>query len=101
MFFMSTIRLTVTSDLEKEINFLRMMEYPTLTDAEIVKVAVGAQAVRSRKATKKAVIDYDDSDPNLKEMFLVAERSFELGEEEEEPFWDETKLKPFSLKKHV
>ena len=40
MFTMNTIRLTVTADLKKEIDYLRMMEYPTLTDAEIVKVTV-------------------------------------------------------------
>ena len=97
---MNTIRLTVTTDLKREIDFLRMMEYPTLTDAEIVKVAVGAQAVKSRKAVKK-VVEYDNSDPSLRETLLVAQRSFDLGEEEEEPFWDETKLKPFVLKKHV
>lgn len=99
MFFMSTIRLTVTADLKKEINFLRMMEYPTLTDAEIVKVAVGAQAVRSRKAVKK-VVEYDDSDQNLKEMMRHAEYIFSLDENDQydQPFWNESKLKPIDPK---
>ena len=99
---MSTIRLTVTSDLKKEIDFLRLMEYPTLTDAEIVKVAVGAQAVKSRR---KRVFDYDDSDPAPEELMLQAARSFELedgdGDGDEEVFWDETKLKPLKLKNYV
>ncbi len=100
MLFMSTIRLTVTTDLKKEINFLRMMEYPTLTDAEIVKVAVGAQAVRSRRRT---ISKYNYSDIGPKELMLQAAKSFELedGDSDEEPFWDETKLKPIKLKNHV
>jgi len=97
---MNTIRLTVTADLKKEIDYLRMMEYPTLTDAEIVKVTVGAQAVRSRKRT---VFKYDDSDPSPKELMLQAAGSFELedGGVDEEPFWDEAKLKPIKLKNYV
>lgn len=91
---MNTIRLTVTANLKKEIDYLRMMEYPTLTYAEIVKAAVGAQAVKSRKAAKK-IIEYDDSDPTMKEMMMNAARVWSLDEEgDEEPFWDESKLKP-------
>ncbi|KKS32438.1 MAG: hypothetical protein UU93_C0007G0043 [Candidatus Amesbacteria bacterium GW2011_GWA2_42_12] len=89
MSIMNTIRLTVTADLKKEIDYLRMMEYPTLTDAEIVKVTVGAQAVKSRRAK------YDDSDPSMKAMKANTARVWGLDEEdEEELFWDESKLKP-------
>lgn len=97
---MSTIRLTVTSNLKKEIDFLRMMEYPTLTDAEIVKVAVGTAAVKSKR---KRAFDYDDSDPSSKELMLQASRSFELEDADgnEEVFWDETRLKPLKLKNYV
>ena len=92
MFTMNTIRLTVTADLKKEIDYLRMMEYPTLTDAEIVKVTVGAQAVKSRRAK------YDDSNPTVKEMMANTARVWSLDEEgDEEPFWDESKLKPVKL----
>ena len=79
----------MTADLKKEIDYLRMMEYPTLTDAEIVKVTVGAQAVKSRRAK------YDDSDPSMKAMKANTARVWGLDEEdEEELFWDESKLKP-------
>ena len=89
MFTMNTIRLTVTADLKKEIDYLRQMEYPTLTDAEIVKVTVGAQAVKSRRSK------YNDSDPTVKEMMMNTVRVWGLDEEgDEEPFWDESELKP-------
>ncbi len=89
MSIMNTIRLTVTADLKREIDYLRMMEYPTLTDAEIVKVTVGAQAVKSRRAK------YNDSDPSMKAMKANTARVWGLDEEGgEEPFWDESKLKP-------
>lgn len=87
---MSTVRLTLTPDLKKEIDFLRLMEYPTLTDAEIFKVAVGAQAVKSRKAVA--------SDPTLKEMMINTAKMWSLDENVvEKPFWDESKLMPVKL----
>ncbi len=100
---MSTIRLTVTPELKKAIDYLRMLEYPTLTDAEIVKAAVGTKMSEAKKAVKKTVIDYDDSDPTSEELMYNAAKSFELEDEGEgeEPFWDETKLKPIKLKHYV
>lgn len=87
---MSTVRLTLTPDLKKEIDYLRLMEYPTLTDAEIFKVAVGAQAVKSRKAAA--------GDPTLKEMMINTAKMWSLDENvAEKPFWDETKLTPVKL----
>ncbi|MBI5356413.1 hypothetical protein HZB78_02265 [Candidatus Collierbacteria bacterium] len=84
---MSTVRLTLTPDLKKEIDFLRLMEYPTLTDAEIFKVAVGAQAVKSRR--------FAGGEPTIKEMMINTAKVWNLGEEDgEEPFWDESKLTP-------
>lgn len=87
---MNTVRLTMTPDLKKEIDFLRLIEYPTLTDAEIFKVAVGAQAVRSRRAS--------GNEPTLKEMMINTAKMWSLDEEGgEEPFWDERKLAPVKL----
>lgn len=87
---MSTIRLTVTPELKKAIDYLRMLEYPTLTDAEIVKVAVGTKVAESKKA----------GDLTPEELMKQAEYSFSLDEDDqyEEPFWDESKLKPLNLK---
>lgn len=87
---MNTVRLTMTPDLKKEIDFLRLIEYPTLTDAEIFKVAVGAQAVRSRRVSGNG--------PTLKEMMINTAKMWGLDEESgEEPFWDESKLAPVKL----
>ena len=95
---MSTIRLTVTPELKKAIDYLRILEYPTLTDAEIVKVTVGDKVARSKRVFK-----YDDSDPTPEEMMRVADYVWSLdeGDQDEEPFWDETKLKPLKIKHHV
>jgi hypothetical protein len=87
---MSTVRLTLTPDLKKEIDFLRLMEYPTLTDAEIFKVAVGAQAVKSRKSF--------GNEPTIKEMMKNTATTWSLGEKgNEDQFWDESKLRPVKL----
>ena len=99
MLDMSTIRLTVTPELRKTLDWLRVLEYPTLTDAEILKVVVGQTAVSKRKMAKK--VDY--SDPTPKELMRHAEYIFGLDEDDQydEPFWDETKLKPFKPRTHV
>lgn len=90
MSIMNTVRLTMTPDLKKEIDFLRLMEYPTLTDAEIFKVAVGAQAVKSRRSAA--------NEPTPKEMMINTAKMWGLDEEGyEEPFWDESKLAPVKL----
>ena len=47
----------MTPDLKKEVDFLRLMEYPALTDAEIFKVAVGAQAVIEYLEQHPAVVN--------------------------------------------
>jgi len=77
---MNSIRLTVTNNLKREIDFLREKEYPTLTDAEIVKLAVGAQAVLSRRKMQ----EYDFSDLSSEEILLQTAKNFEIGSEDKD-----------------
>ena len=88
----------MTPDLKKEVDFLRLMEYPALTDAEIFKVAVGAQAVKSRRSAGKSDLEDGSDDPTLKEMMINTAKVWSLDEKgNEEPFWDESKLMPVKL----
>lgn len=102
MSFMSTIRLTVTPELKEQLDLLRYAYYPALSDAEIAKVTIGVQAVRARRPKRK-ILDLDYSDPTPKELMRHAEYIFSLdeGDQYDEPFWDETKIKPVKIKNHV
>lgn len=93
---MSTIRLVINSELRSVLDFLRSSAYPTLTDAELVKVAISREAVRTKKTST-----YDDSDPSLKELLFNSAKSWEMEEEEGEPFWDQKAIKPFKPMNHV
>lgn len=100
MLNMSTIRLVVNDELRKTLDFLRLFEYPTLTDAELVKVAISREAVRAKRAKK--VTSYDDSELGPREILLQAARSFEMEDEGDgEIFWDESQLKPLKLRNYV
>ncbi|MEK7121713.1 MAG: hypothetical protein AAB857_03330 [Patescibacteria group bacterium] len=97
---MSTIRLVVNDELRKTLDFLRVFEYPTLTDAELVKVAISREVIRAKKT--RETLDYDDSDLNPKELLFQAAKSFEMEDEgEKEVFWNESNLKPLKLKNYV
>lgn len=81
----------MTPELRETLDWLRVSEYPTLTDAEILKATAGHAAVRKR-VTKE--MDY--SDPTLEELMRQAEYVFSLDEGDQEiPEVDVTKLKPF------
>jgi hypothetical protein len=95
---MSTIRLTVTPELRKTLDWLRVFEYPTLTDAEILKATAGQAAVRRRRATKE--VDY--SDPTPGELMLQTGYVFTADEEDGDiPEVDLSKLKPINRKDYV
>ncbi len=90
---MSTIRLVVNDELRNSLDFLRLAKYPILTDAELVKVAISHETIRAKKARNNPA--YDDTEPTTREMMINTARVWSLDEDgDEEPFWDESKLKP-------
>ena len=87
----------VNDKLRSVLDFLRTSAYPALTDAELVKVAISREVVRTRK-----ISNYDYSDPTPQELLFQAAKSFEMEDEGDEGvFWDESKLKPLNLKNYV
>lgn len=97
---MGTIRLVVNNELREVLDFLRLSTYPTLTDAELVKVAISGEMVRAKRANKKLV--YDDSELGLENLVVQAAKSFEIENgENEQIFWNEKNLKPLNLKNYV
>ena len=102
MSIMNTLRLSLTADLKEGLDLLRSTEYPTLTRAEVAKLAIGREVVRSRRKAKR-VSDLDYSDPTPAELMRHAEYIFSLdeGDQYDQPFWDERKLKPFKPRVHV
>ena len=100
MLFMNTLRLALNPDLKQTLEFLKSVEYPNLTYAEVAKVAIAREATRAKRIMRQ--LRYDDSGVSPKELLLQAEKSFELEDEGKEGiFWDESKLKPLALKDHV
>lgn len=97
---MNTIRLVLNDELSRTLDFLRLAEYPALSNAEILKVAISREAIRAKR-TKKS-LSYDDSDPTPKELLFQAAKSFEMEDDgDEEIFWDESNIKPIKLKNYV
>lgn len=99
MSIMNTIRLSVTPDLKKELDFVRLVEYPSLTYAEMLKMAFVEKAARTRQKVRR-VDELDYSDPTPEEVMRNTAYVWGLDEEdeEEEVFWDESKLKPINPK---
>lgn len=90
---MNTIRLVINDELRQVLDYMHVSQYPTLTYAEMTKVALSNEAVRIKRAKK--ISTYNDSDPTPKEMMLNTAKIWSLDEDgDEEPFWDESKLKP-------
>lgn len=90
---MNTVRLALTGEFGRTMDFLQTALFPSLTRAEIIKVSVGQIAVMAKRSKK--VLDYDDSDPSPEEMLKNAAYFWDLGEDgDEEIFWDESKIKP-------
>ncbi|MBI5358702.1 hypothetical protein HZB69_03725 [Candidatus Amesbacteria bacterium] len=93
------MRLVLNDELRQALDFMHASEYPTLTYAEMTKVAIGKEAMRIKKSKK--ILDYDDSDPSPDEIMYQASKSFDIDNDDEPIFWDETAIKPLNLKKHV
>ena len=90
---MGTVRLVLTGEFGRTMDYLQTALFPSLTRAEIIKVSVGQIAVMAKKSKK--IFDYDYSDPTPKEMMLNTAKIWSLDEDgDEEPFWDVSKLKP-------
>lgn len=96
---MNTIRLVLNDELNRTLDFLRLAEYPALSNAEILKVAISREAVRAKRAKKS--LAYDDSDILPKEIMYQASKSFDIDNDDEPVFWDETVVKPLKLKSYV
>ena len=97
---MGTIRLVVNNELREVLDFLRLSKYPTLTDAELMKVAISGEMVRAKRTNIKSV--YDDSELGLKDLAIQAAKSFEMENDgNEQVFWNEKNLKPLNLKNYV
>lgn len=101
MFIMNTLRLALTSDLDKGLELLLSTEYPTLTKAEVAKLAIGREIVRvKRKLTGQVV--YDDSNVSSREMALQASRVFGVTKGDDEPVnYNLKRLKPVSWGDYV
>lgn len=96
---MNTIRLVLNDELSRTLDFLRLAEYPALSNAEILKVAISREAIRAKR-TKKS-LSYDDSDLSPKEIMYQASKSFDIDNDDEPVFWDESNIKPIKLKNYV
>lgn len=92
-----TIRLTITTDMEKALNVLRETTMGTLTTAELIKMAVGSFAkIKKRK----------QEDLTPEEMDSIAMRTFyewakEDGTLEIDNIAHPEKLKPYIPKPYV
>jgi hypothetical protein len=96
---MNTVRLALTGEFGRTMDFLQTALFPSLTRAEIIKVSVGQIAVMAKRSKK--VFDYDDSDLTPKEIMYQASKSFDIDNDDEPVFWDETLVKPLKLKSYV
>lgn len=100
MLFMNTLRLALNPDLKQTLEFLKLTEYPSLTYAEVAKVAIAKEAARAKRSAKQGI--YSDVDPSPRELLLQAGKIFESEDDDaEDVFWDESKLKPLALKSNV
>jgi len=101
MIAVNTLRLSLTDDLNSGLELLLSAEYPTLTKAEVAKVAIGREVVRvRRKLTGQAV--YDDSEVTPRELMLQASRVFGVTKDDSEPVnYDLKKLKPVNWNDHA
>ena len=96
---MNTVRLALTGEFGKTMDFLQTALFPSLTRAEIIKVSVGQIAVMAKR-TKK-VLNYDDSDVRPDEIMYQASRSFGIDNDDEPVFWEESAVKPIKIKRYV
>ncbi len=86
-----TIRLTITSDLEKALNILHQSTLGTLNTTELIKMAVGGYA-----QIKKRGLVPDEMDRISARLF------YEWAKEDGvDNIAHPEKLKPFNPKKHV
>ncbi|KKQ74431.1 MAG: hypothetical protein US96_C0032G0010 [Candidatus Woesebacteria bacterium GW2011_GWB1_38_5b] len=83
-----TIRLTITSDLEKALNILHQSTLGTLNTTELIKMAVGGYA-----QIKKRGLVPDEMDRISARLFYEWAKEDGIAHPE--------KLKPFNPKKHV
>lgn len=98
---MNTLRLALTDDLDSGLDLLLQAEYPVLTKAEVVKVAIGREIMRVKRKLAGQTV-YDDTDVSSPEMLLQASRVFGVTKSDKEPVnFDPKKLKPVNWNNHV
>lgn len=92
-----TIRLTITSDLEKALNILRQSTLGTLNTTELIKMAVGAFA----KQKEKDNTELSPSEMDTISSSLFYEWAKEDGSLHEEAFTHPEEFKPYKPKEYV
>ncbi len=92
-----TIRLTITSDLEKALNVLRQSTLGTLNTTELIKMAIGAFA----KQKEEGIEEMSPSEMDVQSARLFYEWAKEDGSLEEDNIAHPEKLKPYVPKEYV
>lgn len=94
-----TIRLTITSDLEKALQVLRQSTLGTLNTTELIKMAVGAFA--NSKKSEVSLAEKEIQEENLMAAHQFYQWAKEDGSLEVDNIAHPEKLKPFIPKPYV
>ncbi|MBP9817706.1 hypothetical protein KBC75_03020 [Candidatus Shapirobacteria bacterium] len=94
---MNTVRLVLNPEIKLALDFLTATEYPTLSYSEVFKVALAKEVTKVKRKSSKT--SYFDKDPTVKELLIQADKIF--TPDYKTKFWDDTNMKPISLKNNV
>ncbi len=86
------IRISMTDEVQKALNYLQQKKYPILSYPEIIRVVLSKEIASTKNNTKKEL----DKEPTSDELMALAQDAFYVNDKDEVEYHMSDAKKPFT-----